>query len=135
MIEINCQGGRIGRFRWENSDRGGIFRQSGESCTTFRPGRCGWDEAWPDCHSWPVSPWGKGDAADDYFRDFNAFEPWFDRQVETRKLDLDLNITEKIKVYSLVCGVFNAGIDAGRNPWSWAHRVEQQQTRFPTEEQ
>jgi hypothetical protein len=53
--------------------------------------------------------------------------------VETRKLDLDLNITEKIEIYSLLCDVFNAGIDAGRNPWSWAHRVEQQQTRFSME--
>jgi hypothetical protein len=81
-----------------------------------------------------VRPWGKGDAADDHWRDFAAFEPWFDRQIETRKLELDLNITDKIGLYSMLCDVFNAGIDAGRNPWSWTHRVEQQQTRFPMEE-
>jgi hypothetical protein len=128
MIEINCHGGRIGRFWWENSDRNGFFRRSGKCCTSFRPGRCGWDETWPDNHAWPVRPWGKGNAADDHWRDFAAFEPWFDRQVETRKLDLDLNITEKIEIYSLLCGVFNAGTEAGRDPWSWAKRVEQQTT-------
>jgi|688.fasta_scaffold698832_2 hypothetical protein len=133
MIEINCYGGRIGRFWWENSDRGGIFLRCGQFDTELSPGRCGWDEAWPEQHSWPVSPWGKGDAVDEHWRDFAVFEPWFDRQVETRKLDLDLNITEKIEIYSLLCDVFNAGIDAGRNPWSWAHRVEQQQTRFSME--
>jgi hypothetical protein len=124
MIEINCHGGRIGRFWWENSDRGEFFRW----CTTFRPGRCGWDETWPEQHAWPVKPWGKGDAADDYFRDFNAFEPWFDRQIETRKLELDLNITDKIELYSMLCAVFHCGIDAGRNPWGWALRVEQETT-------
>jgi hypothetical protein len=135
MIEINCYGGRIGRFRWENSDRGGIFLRSGQFDTKLRPGRCGWDEAWPEQHSWPVMPWGKGDAVDEHWRNFVAFELWFDRQLETRKLDLDLSIIEKIEIYSLLCDVFNAGVDAGRNPWSWAHRVEQQQTRFPMEEQ
>ncbi len=135
MIEINCYGGRFGRFWWENSDRGEVFLRSGQWDTKFRPGRCGWDETWPDYHSWPVMPWGKGDAVDEHWRDFVAFEPWFNRQVKTRKLDLDLNITEKIEIYSLLCGVFNAGIDADRNPWSWAHRVEQQQTQFPMEQQ
>ena len=135
MIEINCHGGRIGRFWWENSDRGGVFLRCGQFDTKLRPGRCGWDETWPDCHSWPVMPWGKGDAVDEHWRNFVAFEPWFDRQVETRKLDLDLNIIEKIEIYSLLCDVFDDGIDAGRNPWSWAQRVEQQQTRLPMEEQ
>jgi hypothetical protein len=128
MIEINCYGGRIGRFWWENSDRGGLFLRSGESYTSFRPGRCGWDETWPERHSWPVMPWGKGDAADDYWRDFAAFEPWLDRQIETRKLELDLNITEKIELYAMLVDIFHAGIDAGRNPWGWALRVEQQAT-------
>jgi hypothetical protein len=73
-------------------------------------------------------PWGKGDAADDYWRDFAAFEPWLDRQIETRKLELDLNITEKIELYAMLVDIFHAGIDAGRNPWGWALRVEQQAT-------
>jgi hypothetical protein len=127
VIQIDCYGGQVGRLRWVNSDRGGFFRQSGESCTSFRPGRCGWDEAWPDRYSWPVSPWGKGDAVDEHWRDFTAFEPWLDRQLEGRKLNrIDLNITEKIELYDMLCGMFKAGIDAGRNPWSWAEHVEQQ---------
>ena len=135
MIRIDCHGGQIGRFWWENSDRGGFFRQSGESCTTFRPGRCGWDETWPDCHAWPVMPWGKGDAVDEHFRDFTAFEPWFSRQMESRKLDhIDLNIKEQIEIYDMLSAVFHCGIDAGRNPWSWAEHVEQQQTQFIQEE-
>jgi hypothetical protein len=129
MIRIDCHGGQIGRFWWENSDRGGLFLRSGEHYTSFRPGRCGWDETWPDQHSWPVMPWGKGDAADEHWRDFVAFKPWFDRQMESRKLDhIDLNITDKINLYDMLCGMFAAGIDAGRNPWSWALRVEQQIT-------
>jgi hypothetical protein len=135
MIRIDCHGGQIGRFWWKNSDRGGFFRQSGESCTSFRPGRCGWDEAWPERYSWPVGPWGKGDAVDDHFRDFAAFEPWFYRQLDARNLDEhDLTITDKIELYSLLCDVFKAGIDAGRNPWSWAEHVEQQQTQFQEEQ-
>lgn len=129
MIEINCYGGRIGRFWWENSDRGGLFLRSGQF------GRCGWDETWPEQHAWPVMPWGKGDAADDYWRDFKAFEPWLDRQMEDRKLDhIDLNITDKIELYSMLCAVFSCGIDAGRNPWDWALRVEQQTTTTTTTE-
>ena len=127
MIEVNCHGGRIGRFCWKNSDRGGFFEQSGESCTSFRPGSCGWDEPWPDRHNWPVSPWGKGDAADEHWRDFAAFEPWLDRQLKKRKLDhIELNITEKIELYSMLCDTFHCGIHAGRNPWAWAEHVEQQ---------
>ena len=134
MIHIDCHGGQVGRFWWKNSDRGGFFQQSGETYTTFWPGRCGWDEAWPDRHNWPVCPWGKGDAADERFRDFAAFEPWFYRQLEDRNLDeRDLTITDKIELYSLLCAVFRCGIDAGRNPWSWAEHVEQQQTQ-PQEE-
>jgi hypothetical protein len=129
MIEINCHGGRIGRFWWENSDRGGFFQRSGESCTSFRPGRCGWDETWPEQHSWPVMPWGMGDAADDYWRDFAAFEPWYQDQLAKRKLDeIDLTITDKIELYAMLVNIFHAGIDAGRNPWGWALRVEQQAT-------
>jgi hypothetical protein len=30
---------------------------------------------------------------------------------------------------SFECDVFRCGIDAGRNPWSWAEHVEQQQTQ------
>jgi hypothetical protein len=119
MIEINCHGGRIGRFWWENSGCGSGYFPS------FRPGRCGWRESWPDeTACWPVSPWGKGNSADDYFRDFAAFEPWFDRQIEVRKLDLDLNNTDRIEMYSLLVGIFNAGMEAGQNPWQWAKDVE-----------
>ncbi len=129
MIEINCQGGRVGRFWWENSDRGGLFLKSGQWFTSFRPGRCGWDETWPERHSWPLMPWGKGDAADDYFQDFNAFEPWLDCQLKSQKLDLiDLNIIDKISLHVILVDVFHAGIAAGRNPWSWALRVEPQAT-------
>lgn len=59
-------------------------------------------------------PWGKGDAADEHFRDFTALEPWFHRQMEKRKLDgFDLNIRDEIEIYSMLCDVFNAGIEAG----------------------
>jgi hypothetical protein len=125
MIEINCHGGRIGRFWWDNSGMGGIFTCAGQFNTSFRPGRCGWRESWPDVTAaWPVCPWGPGDAVDEQWRDFTAFEPWFDRQMEVRKLDLDLNITDKIEMYSMLCDTFNAGVEAGQNPWRWAKDVE-----------
>jgi hypothetical protein len=124
MIEINCYGGRIGRFWWNNSGMGGIFTRAGQFNTSFHPGRCGWDHAWPDCHAWPVMPWGPGDAVDEHWRDFTAFELWFDRQMEVRKFDLDLNITDRIEMYSMLCGMFNAGVEAGQNPWLWAKDVE-----------
>lgn len=124
MIEINCHGGRIGRFWWDNSGCSGIFGLAGQFNTSFYPGRCGWDHEWPDCHAWPVRPWGPGDAVDEHWRDFTAFEPWFDRQMEGRKLDLDLNIIEKIELYSMLCGMFEAGVEAGQNPWRWAKGLE-----------
>jgi hypothetical protein len=127
MIEINCHGGRIGRFWWDNSGCGSRYFPG------FRPGRCGWRESWPDVTAaWPVCPWGKGDPADDYWRDFAAFEPWFDRQMEVRKLDLDLNITDRIELYSMLCDTFDSGVEAGQNPWRWARQLEQRST---TEEQ
>jgi hypothetical protein len=136
MIEINCYGGQIGRFRWTNSSFGGFFRRCGQFDTSFCPGRCGWDEAWPEQHSWPVSPWGKGNAVDEHWRDFVAFERWYQDQLAKRGLDeIDLTITDKINLYAMLVDMFHSGIDAGRNPWSWAHRVEQQQTRLPMEEQ
>lgn len=135
LIHIDCHGGQIGRFWWRNSDRGGSFLRSGERCTTFWPGFCGWDEAWPEQHNWPISPWGKGDEVDEHYRDFAAFEWWFDRQLKDRSLgDIDLTITAKIDFYSLLCGVFRAGIAAGRNPWAWAKHVELQQTQVIQEE-
>jgi len=125
MIEINCHGGRIGRFWWDNSGMGGIFTSLGQFNTSFHPGRCGWRESWPDVTAaWPVSPWGPGDAVDDYWRDFGAFELWFDRQMEVCELDLDLNIEDRIKMYSMLCGMFDAGVEAGQNPWRWAKDVE-----------
>lgn len=128
MIRIDCHGGQIGRFWWVNSNRGGVLR---------RFGCCGWDETWPDRQPWPIRPWGRGDAVDDFdMRDFTAFESWFDCQLEVRLLDhIDLNISKKIEFYNMLCGVFAAGIDAGRNPWSWAQHVEQQQTRAIQEDQ
>jgi hypothetical protein len=125
MIEINCHGGRIGRFWWDNSGMGGIFTCAGQFNTSFWPGRCGWRESWPDVTAaWPVCPWGPGDAVVEHWRDFTAFEPWFDRQMKTRGLDLDLNITDKIELYSMLCSMFDAGVDAGRNPWRWAKDTE-----------
>ncbi len=125
MIEINCYGGRIGRFWWDNSDMGGIFTRAGQFNTSFSPGRCGWNESWPDATAaWPVCPWGPGDAVDEHLRDFTAFEPWFDRQIKVRKLDLDLNIKDKIELYLVLSGMFESGVKAGQNPWRWAKDVE-----------
>jgi hypothetical protein len=118
-FKIDSDGGQIGRFWWDNSACGSWHFPS------FRPGRCGWRESWPDVTAaWPVCPWGPGDAVDEHWRDFTAFELWFDRQIEVRKLDLDLNITDRIEMYSMLCGMFNAGIEAGQNPWRWAKDVE-----------
>ena len=115
MIEINCYGGQIGRFWWKNSGQSG--------------GRCGWDHAWPDRHAWPVMPWGPGDPVDEHWRDFAAFEPWFDDQLDNRNLDeIDFTITEKIELYSLLCDVFHAGVEAGQNPWQWAWQLAQRST-------
>jgi hypothetical protein len=130
---IDSDGGRIGRFWWDNSGCGGIFALAGQFNTSFRPGRCGWRESWPDVTAaWPVCPWGPGDSVDEHWRDFTAFELWFDRQMEVRKLDLDLNITDRMELYSMLCGMFNAGVEAGQNPWRWARQLEQRST---TEEQ
>lgn len=126
MIEINCNGGRIGRLWWENSSYGGVFIQHRQPSTWLRPGHWGWDHAWPDTHSWPISPWGKGDPADECYRNFNAFEAWLDDQFERRNIDPDLNITERIDLYSMFCNVFNAGIAAGRDPWRWANELQRQ---------
>jgi hypothetical protein len=124
MIEINCYGGRIGRFWWDNSGMGGIFTRAGQFNTSFSPGRCGWNESWPDATAaWPVCPWGPGNAVDEHWRDFTAFELWFDCQ-----LDLDLCITDRINLYSLLCETFNAGVEAGQNPWRWARQLEQRST-------
>jgi hypothetical protein len=133
IFRIDSNGGRIGRFWWDNSGMSGIFALAGQFNTSFHPGRCGWRESWPDVTAaWPVRPWGPGDAVDEHWRDFTAFDLWFDRQIEVRKLDLDLNITDRIEFYSMLCSMFNAGVDAGRNPWRWARQLEQRST---TEEQ
>jgi hypothetical protein len=66
-------------------------------------------------------PWGKGDAVDEHWRDFAAFELWYQDQLAKRKLDeIDLTITDKIELYAMLVDIFHAGIDAGRNPWGWA---------------
>jgi hypothetical protein len=125
MIGVNCHGGQIGRFWWDNSGMGGIFTRAGQFNTSFSPGRCGWNESWPDeTAAWPVSPWGKGDAEDEHWRDFAAFESWLDHQMEVRELNFYINSTERIEMYSMLCGVFNAGVEAGQNPWRWAKDVE-----------
>jgi hypothetical protein len=130
---IDSNGGRIGRFWWDNSAMGGIFTRAGQFNTSFRPGRSGWSESWPDeTAAWPVRSWGPGDAVDEHLRDFTAFEPWFDRWMEVRKLDLNLNITDKIELYSMLCGMFEDGVKAGRNPWRWARQLEQ---RFTNEKE
>lgn len=125
-FRIDSNGGQIGRFWWDNSGQGGLFLRQGQFCTSFRPGRCGWLESWPDESAvWPVRPWGQGDPVDEHWRDFTAFEPWFDRMMEDRKLDgFDFTITDKIEMYSLLVDIFNAGMEAGQNPWRWAKAVE-----------
>ena len=125
-FRIDSNGGQIGRLWWDNSGQGGLFLRHGQFFTSFRPGRCGWRESWPDESAcWPVRPWGKGDPVDEHWRDFTAFEPWFDRMMEDRKLDeIDFTITDKIEMYSLLVDMFNAGMEAGQNPWRWAKAVE-----------
>jgi hypothetical protein len=44
--------------------------------------------------------------------------------MEVRKLDLELNIIDRIDMYSMLCDMFNAGVEAGQNPWRWAKDVE-----------
>jgi hypothetical protein len=129
-FHIDSDGGQIGRFWWDNSGMGGIFTRAGQFNTSFCPGRCGWRESWPDPTAcWPVSPWGKGDPADDWCRDFAAFEPWFDRMMEDRNLDeIDFTVTDRIEMYSMLCDMFNAGVEAGQNPWRWARQLEQRST-------
>jgi hypothetical protein len=119
-FKIDSDGGQIGRFWWDNSGCGSWYFPS------FRPGRCGWRESWPDVTAcWPVSPWGKGDPADDYFRDFAAFELWFDCMIKKCNLDeIDFTITDRIEMYSFLADIFNAGVEAGQNPWRWAKDVE-----------
>lgn len=124
MIEVNCNGGRIGRFRWKNSYFSGLFLRSGQSRTSLVPGHCSWDETWPDCHAWPVAPWGKGDAADESWRDFAAFEEWLSAQLKARNLDrYDFTIGDKIEMYVMMINVFLAGVDPGRNPWRCAQQL------------
>ena len=74
-------------------------------------------------------PWGPGDAADEHWRDFAAFELWFNDQMDKRSLDgFDFTVTDRIELYSLLCGVFNAGVEAGQNPWRWAQQLAQRST-------
>jgi hypothetical protein len=129
MIEINCSGGRIGRFRWENSCYSGLFSCSGQFRTSLLPGRCHWDETWPDCHAWPVRPWGIGDPAAGHWRGFASFENWLSAQLEARNLDgHDFSINERIEMYAMMVDVFQAGVDAGRNPWRCAQQLSKATT-------
>lgn len=124
-FRIDSDGGQIGRFWWDNSGQNGLFLPYGQFFTKFRPGRFGWNEAWPDeTAAWPVFPWGKGDPVDEHYRQFAAFEPWFYHQLAKRGIDLDFNVTEEIEMFAFLAGVFHAGIDAGRNPWRWARDVD-----------
>lgn len=134
---IDSNGGQVGRFWWDNSGQGGLFLRHGQFFTSFRPGRCGWYESWPDeTAGWPVRPWGKGDPVDEHYRDFTAFEPWFNRMMEERQLDeIDFTITDKIEMYSLLVDMFNAGMEAGQNPWRWAKAVEAKLLRRAEEPQ
>ena len=136
-FRIDSNGGQIGRFWWDNSGQGGMFLRYGQFFTSLRPGRCGWRESWPDESAcWPVRPWGQGDPVDEHWRDFNAFEPWFDRMMEDRKLEeIDFTITDKIEMYSLLVDMFNAGMEAGQNPWRWAKHVEARLLRQAEEPQ
>ena len=136
-FRIDSYGGQIGRIWWDNSGQSGLFLRHGQSFTSFHPGRCGWRESWPDeSAGWPVMPWGQGDPVDEHCRDFNAFEPWFDRIMEDRKLDgFDFTIIDKIEMYSLLVDMFNAGMEAGQNPWRWAKAVEARLLRQAAEPQ
>ena len=127
MIEIRCDGGRIGRLWWDNSGEAGIFPQNRQPDTVLRPGRWGWDHDWPDRHAWPVRPWGKGDPADDCWRDYTAFESWLTAGCKQRGIDLDLDITDKISLYAMLCDIFDSGVAAGRDPWRWAEELRQRQ--------
>ena len=45
--------------------------------------------------------------------------------MKDRKLDgFDFTIIDKIKMYFLLVDMFNAGMEAGQNPWQWAKDVE-----------
>ncbi len=49
--------------------------------------------------------------------------------MEDRNLDeIDFTITDRIEMYSMLCDMFNAGVEAGRNPWRWARQLEQRST-------
>ena len=124
MIEINSYGGQIGRFWWKNSSN--------------RPGLCGWREAWPDFHLWPISPWMHRGLAPtrtptlrNAWLDFTAFESWFDCQMKTCLDERYLTTGERIELYYLLCDIFDAGIQAGRNPWKWANQLANQPTEEP----
>ena len=136
-FRIDSYGGQIGRIWWDNSGQSGLFLRQGQFFTSFRPGRCGWRESWPDeSAGWPVRPWGQGDPVDEHWRGFNAFEPWFDCMMEDRNLDgFDFTITDKIEMYSLLVDMFNAGMEAGQNPWRWAKAVEARLLRQAAEPQ
>lgn len=136
MISITCHGGNIGRFWWWNSDQGGLFAQGHQPVTTLRPGRIGWCEPWPDeTRVWPHPPWGPGDADDDIWRDFVAFEKWFEQELEKRELDgFDFEIDHRIALFAWMSDIFQSGIQAGRNPWAWARKVELLNTTDTEEE-
>ena len=136
LINITSQGGNIGRFWWKNSSESGVFMQGRQPETILRPGRIGWREKWPDwSQAWPPPPWGAGDPSDDHWRDFAAFEKWFESQLEQRALDkFDFNITERIELYDLMSNIFLSGIQAGRNPWAWAQQAEAINVADTTEE-
>ncbi len=127
MIEIRCDGGRIGRFCWTNSSEAGIFYQNHQPDTVLRPGRWRWDHAWPDQHAWPVMPWGPGDPKDGCWRDYAAFESWFDAECNEYDIDLDLDITDKISLYAMLGDIFDSGVAAGRDPHCWAAELRRRQ--------
>ena len=136
LINITSHGGNIGRFWWENSSESGLFMRGCQPETTLRPGRIGWREKWPDwSQAWPPPPWGAGDPRDDHWRDFAAFEKWFESQLEQKALDkFDFNVTERIELYDFMSNIFLSGIQAGRNPWAWARQVEAINLADTTEE-
>jgi len=136
MINITCHGGNIGRFWWNNSFESGLFAQGHQPVTTLHPGRIGWCEPWPDqTQAWPHAPWGPGDANDDIWRDFVAFEKWFEQELEKRDLNkFDFEIDHRITLFAWMSDIFLSGIQAGRNPWAWARKVEALNAATTTEE-
>lgn len=113
FIEFTCEGGRIGRIEWTNTNP----RMVGPRM--FCSGAWGsvrWWEPWPVLMaSWPVTPWGPADwERDGPFADFAVFEASLPDGLD------DLKVAVRIDLYDWACRVHDHGIQAGRDPWAAA---------------